>query len=297
MQTLRYAARTRTAIVALLVLAARPVWSESITVKLVSGDVVTGELVERTDEKIVIDHALFGRLEIPTQQISADTLHPGLLGTGFLAGWDKNLHVGFSGSEGDTDEADLLVGLTLDYSDERKFWELDARYELSYADNDIDDHNARVTGLRDWLFPGSRWFAFAHTRYDYDDFESWEHRVSFGTGPGYRVIPDGALRLTARSGPFLTYEFGDEDDARPEGAFGLFALWTVRDGHTVRLNDMFLQTLDHSEFRNISKLDWRIRVAPDSRLSLRFGVENEYDSASEDSKNNLKYYTALSFDL
>jgi putative salt-induced outer membrane protein YdiY len=287
----------RAAILTIAVLAARPAWSETVTVKLISGDVVTGEVIERTADHIVIQHEIFGRLEIPNHEISADTLHPGILGTRFLEGWDKNLSVGFSGSEGDTDEADVLAGITLAYTDERRHWELDGRYELSYADNDIDDHNAKATVLRDQLFPESRWFFFNYLGYDYDDYEAWEHRVSTGMGPGYRIIPAGAFQLTARSGPFLTYEFGDEHDARPEGAFGLFALWTIREGNTVRLSDIFMQTLDHWEYRNISRLEWKIRVTATRGLSLKFGVDNEYDSASEDSKNNLKYYTALNFDL
>jgi putative salt-induced outer membrane protein YdiY len=287
----------RAAIIAVAVLAARPAWCETVTVKLDSGDVVSGELIERTPEHIVIQHPIFGRLEIPADEISADTLHPGVFGTKFLEGWDKNLTVGFSGSEGDTDEADLLIGASLGYAGERQRWELDARYELSYSDNDIDDHNAKVTTLRDQLFPGSRWLFFNYVEYDYDDFEAWKHRISTGMGPGYRIIPEGKFQLDARSGPFLTYEFGDEDDARPEGAVGLFARWTIREGNTLRVSDVFMQTLDHPEYRNISKLEWKIRVWATRGLSLKFGVDNEYDSTSEDSKNNLKYYSALAIDL
>ena len=110
----------RAAILTIAVLAARPAWSETVTVKLISGDVVTGEVIERTADHIVIQHEIFGRLEIPNHEISADTLHPGILGTRFLEGWDKNLSVGFSGSEGDTDEADVLAGITLAYTDERR---------------------------------------------------------------------------------------------------------------------------------------------------------------------------------
>ncbi len=287
----------RAAIAAIAVLAADSAWCETATIKLENGDVVRGEVIERTAERIVIQHAVFGRLEIPTSEISADTLHPGIAGTSILSGWDKNLSFGFSGSKGDTDEADVLAGLALEYSDERRFWQIDGRYELSYTDNDIDDHNARVTALRDFLFPGSRWFAFVYSEYDYDDFEAWKHRVSAGTGPGYQIIPEGRFRLAARAGPFLTYEFGDENKARPEGAFGLFASWDIGDHNTIRLRDVFLQTLNQWEYRNLSRLEWKVRVTATRGLGLKFGVENEYDSASEDSKNNLRYFSALSFDL
>lgn len=287
----------RATIFAVLVLAARPAWCETVTVKLISGDVVTGELIERTHEHIVIQHPVFGRLEIPVDEISADTLHPGIFGTRFLAGWDKNLSVGFSGSEGDTDEADVIVGLSLESTNDRRHWELDGRYELSYADNEIDDHNAQGIVLRDQLFGDSRWFFFNYAQYDYDDFEAWKHRVTTGLGPGYKIIPEGDFKLTTRFGPFFTYEFGDEDDARPEGAAGLFANWKINEGHTLRINDVFLQTLDHGWYRNVSRLEWRIRVSAARGLSLKFGIDNEYDSASKDSKNNLNYYSALSVDL
>jgi putative salt-induced outer membrane protein YdiY len=271
--------------------------SETMTVELSNGDVITGEVVERTDERIVLEHPVLGRLEIPVEEVTARSLHVGLLGTDFLAGWDKELSVGLSGSEGDTDEMDLLVGADFDYADDRRRWLLAARYELSYSDNEKDDHNAQANVLRDWLFGESRWFAFSYTTYDYDEFEAWEHRLTTGAGPGYRIIPEGKLQLDLRTGPFITYEFGDEDDARPEYALGFFGRWDPSAGHSVRLRNVYYQTLDHLEYRNVSALEWKLRIAFTQGWSFKLGVNNEYDSASKDSKNDFKYYSALAFDL
>jgi putative salt-induced outer membrane protein YdiY len=271
--------------------------SETMTVELSNGDVVTGEVIERTDEKLVLMHPVLGRLEIPVAEVTPRSLHVGLFGTRFLEGWDKEVSIGLTGSEGDTDETDVLVGGDLDYVDAQKRWMLRARYELSYSENEKDDHNAQVNALRDWLFQDSRWFAFSYTTYDFDDFEAWEHRVTTGFGPGYRIIPEGKLQLDLRTGPFITYEFGDEDDARPEYALGFFGRFDPNQGHSVRLSNVYYQTLDHVDFRNVSSLEWKIRIAFTSGLSLKIGVNNEYDSASEDSKNDLKYYSALALDL
>jgi putative salt-induced outer membrane protein YdiY len=280
-----------------LVAIAGPAWSETMTVELLNGDVVTGEVVERTDERIVLEHPVLGRLEIPIEQVNPRALHVGIFGTDFLAGWDKQLDVGFSGSEGDTDETDVLVGASLNYADERKRWIIRGHYELSYSENEIDDHDARVNALRDWLFAGSRWFAFSYSTYDFDEFESWKHRVTTGAGPGYRIIPEGAFQLDARFGPFYTYEFGDERNSRPELAGGLFARWKISDANTLRLNSVYFQTLDQLEFRNVTAFEWKIRLMLTKGLHLKIGIDNEYDSASEESKNNLKYYSALAFDL
>jgi putative salt-induced outer membrane protein YdiY len=282
---------------ALLATTARSARSETMTVELKNGDVVSGEVIERTDEKIVLQHPVLGRLEIPMEQVTARSLHLGIWGTSFLAGWDKEVSVGFSGSEGDTDEADLLVGGDLDYADDRKRWQLRARYELSYTEDEKDDHNAQANALRDWLFEDSRWFAFSYTTYDFDEFEAWEHRLTTGGGPGYRIVPEGDFQLDLRTGPFIAYEFGDEDDARPEYALGFFGRWKPNDRHSITARNDYYQTLDHAEFRNVSGFEWKLGIALTYGVSLKLGINNEYDSESEDSKNDLKYYSALAFDL
>jgi len=284
-------------LVFLAVFASQPARCETMSVELLNGDVVTGEVIERTGERIVLQHPVLGRLEIPIAQVHPRALHVGIGGTWLLAGWDKELDVGFSGSKGDTDEADVVAGASLDYADEHKHWEITGHYEISYSESKLDDHNARATVLRDWRFPGSRWFAFSYSIYDFDSFEAWEHRLTSGAGPGYRVISDGPFELDTRVGPFFTYEFGDEDTARPEFALGLFGRWKPSETNSVRLSNTYLQTLDRTDFRNVSALEWKIRITPAKGLSLKLGVHNEYDSASEDSKNNFKYYSTLSFDL
>jgi hypothetical protein len=270
---------------------------ESLTLDLKNGDTVSGEVLERTDEIIVLEHPVFGRLEIPIEQIEPRSLHVGLFGTSVLAGWEKSLDVGVSGSEGASDDTDILVGAALDYADDHKRWHFVGKYDVSYSDGDLDDHNANVQMLRDWLYPGSRWFAYSYSIYDFDEFEAWKHRVTTGGGPGYRIIPKGPLELDARSGPFLTYEFGDEDDARPEMAIGLFGRWKINPLSTLRLSSIYYQTLDQDERRNVSALEWKVRFSATSGMSLKLGVSNEYDSASQESENDLNYYSALSFDL
>lgn len=266
-------------------------------VELTNGDIVTGEVVERTDRHIVLQHPVLGRLDIPIEQVTPGSVHPGILGTSFLAGWDKGLDFGFAGSSGDTDEADIHLGLSLDRTTERHHWQLDGKYEISYSEGDVDEHDARVTALHDWLWPGSRWFAFTYGVYDFDEFEAWKHRTTFGAGPAYHILPNPPFTLDTRFGPFITYEFGDEQDARPEGAAGLFAKWQIREGHSLTVSNMYFQTLDEPELRDVSRFEWKVRLALSKGLSLKVGALNEYDTASRDSKNNLKWYSALSFDL
>jgi putative salt-induced outer membrane protein YdiY len=290
-------ARSALAALAALLLSARPAPCETATVKLLNGDSVTGEVVERTPEHVVLQHPVLGRLDIAAAQIAPASTHPGILGTSILAGWDKDLTLGLTGSEGDTDEADLIVAFNLERRYERHYWDLNAKYAFGTSENEVDDHNARITALHDWLWPQSPWFAFVYAIYDYDKFEAWRHRPGIGTGPGYHLIKWPRFTLDTRVGPFVTYEFGEVDNARPELAMGLFAKWQFREDHSLSLTDVYFQTLDEAELRNVTRLEWKVRLIVSKGVSLKVGVDNEYDTASDESKNNLKYYTALAIDL
>jgi putative salt-induced outer membrane protein YdiY len=277
--------------------AAATAWSEPVKIELRNGDRVTGEILDRNDRVIILKHKQLGRLEIPTVEVTPASLHPGVLGTSILAGWTKELDFGVLGSSGDTDEADLRLSILLDHADEHRHVQLQGVYEVSYSEGEVDENAAHVEGVHDWLWPESHWFAFLYELYDFDKFEAWEHRTTTGAGPGYHLIPDPPFKLDTRFGPFFTYEFGDERTARPEMGGGLFSNWQIRDGHSVTLSDVYFQTLDELKFRNLTVFEWKVRLAMATALSFKLGCRNEYDSASRDSKNNLKYYTALSLDL
>jgi putative salt-induced outer membrane protein YdiY len=274
-----------------------PAAAKTETVELLGGDVLRGEVVERTADRMILEHPVLGRLQIPTSQLAPTTLHPGVLGTSVLRGWTKELAIGLGGSVGDTDEADLRATASLEMETDRKRWRVDGRYDLGFADKEIDNHDAHLTALRDWLWPQSKWFAFAYGLYDYDDFEAWKHRVTAGAGPGYHLYKTVTFRLDTRVGPFITYEFGSEDDARPEAAAGLFADWKLGDRHTLLLYNVYFETLDRSARRNVSRLGWKIRLSLISAVSLKLTIDNEYDSISDKSRNNLKYFTNVVLDF
>lgn len=285
------------ALAALILAVVTPAFAKPQTFELINGDILRGEVLEQDEHRVVIQHAILGRLEIPIDQIAPSSFHPGLAGTDFLAGWTKELSIGLGGSQGDTNEADLRVAFKVERLDEHRRWQLDGRYALSFTDKEVDDNYAHITLLRDWLWTESRWFAFAYGIYDFDEFEAWEHRPTLGVGPGYHLVTGPVFNLDSRFGPFITYEFGDVDAARPEAAVGFFATWKFGNRHSLALSNTYLQTLDESEFRDISKMEWKIRFALANALSLKLSIDNEYDSASDQSKNNLNYVTAIAVDF
>ncbi len=265
------------------------------TIVLSNGDAVTGEVISRDDQTIVLEHEALGRITIPVEALKPPDELPGLFGTGLLEGWKRSLDLGLSGSEGNTQEAAFRIGLEMSERTDERRWKVSGAYKLSTNSGSIDDHNGRLSGRRDWLLPDSDWFWFTGSEYQYDEFESWEHRVSAQVGRGYHFYEAEPFWLDALAGFRLAYEFGDRDELRPEVFVGVELTWDVRLGHELIFSNYIYPQLNAAELRNVTRAKWKMRLLGSEHLSLLLGFDNEYDTAADDSRNNLKYYTSLSY--
>jgi putative salt-induced outer membrane protein YdiY len=274
--------------------------AQTETVELSNGDKVTGTVVERTDEKIVLDHEIFGRIEIPVAQLmQPEPPNPGLFGTGFLEGWTRTFSLGLSGQEGNSKTLDIIAALDFDSENEKRRWTFDARYNYSTADGDKTNNNAMVALGRDWLFGESRWFTFARGRFDYDDFRTWTYRIQGDAGVGYEIIQWETFELRGRTGPSVVQEW-KEDQFRAEWLAGPEIVWSLTPSQKLEASNIFYYSFTPwAEFRNVSNVNWKWDLAQNPALSLNAGLENEYQSdvASGVKKNDLKYYTSIGIDF
>lgn len=275
------------------------------TFRLANGDQLSGQVIERNEERIVLrSDALGVEVEIPVGQLAPPEpppeVNPGLLGTRLLEGWGRSVELGVSGSSGNTSEQDVVAGLDLGFEDERRRWAVEARYLLSRSDARTSDHEAMVGAARDWLRPGSPWFWFGKLQLRWDQFESWEERVVVGGGPGYELIDDDEHTLRARSGLSVRHDFGERDDTDLEMFTGLEGEWRIGDDHTLAARAKILPALsDPGEFRNVNGADWKIRLDDAEGLSFKLGLEHEYETDVEDGdeRNDLYYYGAVVLDF
>ena len=274
--------------------------ADTETIELSNGDKVTGTVIERTDEKIALAHDVLGRIEIPVAQLMPpEPPNPGLFGTGFLEGWTRTFSFGLSGQEGNSKTLDLNGALDADYEDDTRRWAFDARYNYSTADSDTTNHNAMVALGRDWLFSESRWFVFAKSRFDYDDFRTWKYRIQGNGGVGYQFIERETFELRGRTGPSVVQEWR-EDQFRAEWLAGPELVWKLTPAQKIEASNFFYYAFTPwAEFRNVSDLHWQWDLAEKPALSLKAGLENEYQSDVEAGikKNDLKYYLALGLDF
>jgi putative salt-induced outer membrane protein YdiY len=274
------------------------------TLKLANGDTLTGEIVEWAVSYVVIDHPQLGRVHLGLDQLAVETGKPpskGLFGTRFLAGWKRKISIGFNGRSGNATLRNLTAGADFGYEDPFKRWRIDGRYYYNEDDDGVTDNNAIVNARRDWLFPGSRWFARASTRYQYDEFEAWLHRLTLFAGPGYNLVHREEHSLDLAFGPSFTKEFGDVQDNKGELLFSVDYEWKPATRYEFSFtNQTFVETVPSAgHIRNLTIANFAISLLEEPALSFNVGGQNEYEThpAEGDENNDIKYYMALGLDF
>jgi putative salt-induced outer membrane protein YdiY len=270
------------------------------TLILANGDRLTGEIVAWGVDTVVIEHPQLGEVELALEQLRLDTGDPpnhGLLGTDFLRGWTRSLSVGANGKSGNTENENLNVGLDMDYTDDFKRWKVAGRYFFASEDGSTTDSYGRFDLRRDWLLPDSRWFWRASGRYQFDKFESWKQRFVLFGGPGYHLLEGGSHDLDGVVGVGFTREEGDRDDNKGEAVVGFDYRWKLSEELSFSFaNNAFTELVpDAGNLRNMTTSELRWALTKDPALSLKVGVENEYETEVErgDEKNDLYYYLSI----
>ena len=268
-------------------------------VRLESGDVLVGEIVSESDQSIVLDHPLLGRITIPASEVEKPPPNPAVFGGGFLEGWTRSLSAGMSGASGSSKNfaADAQLALERDNEDTRQV--MLAAYFYASDDKLASSNRFLASYDHDLLLSDSRWFLFGQGRYDYDEFKAWDHRLAASLGAGYQLIQSDLFELRGRMGAGLSQTFGGEEELRPEGLAGIEGVWTVSENQNFTLASSFYPDLGNApEFRTLSKLDWNIALADVKGLGLKIGFLHEYDSETQSAENHdLRYYGNVSYDF
>ena len=122
---------------------------------------------------------------------------------------------------------------------------------------------------------------------------------------GYHLVKLGQdsdlFDLKLKGGVGGNQTIGGEDDSfTPEGLAGLDFKYVISDRQEFTLSNTLYPDLgDFGQFRNITGAAWTLLIEEEPKLSLKLGIENEYESdPSGDSKHNdLKYYGALVYEF
>lgn len=221
---------------------------------------------------------------------------PSLLDT-FLNQWDTKLTLGFTGTSGNSDRQNYHAKFDTEHETEDLRWAINSSWFYAVANNVRSQNEVQTQVTRDWLLKDNPWFLFVRGEHEYDEFRAWENRASAFGGAGYTVIDDKSLQVKARMGLGGSYEFGQINEFTPEAFFGgSVAKWKINDRHTLVGDMTYYPSLeDDANYRIQTKLEWLYKLDVASGMSLKIGVQNDYESQTpgDSEDNDMKYYGAL----
>lgn len=295
-------------------------------VVLLNSDRLQGIVLEETDKHVVLQHSVLGRLTLPREKVQAvfkekvktvpalevvqakpepqkeiEPLPERQDGPflSFLANWESQLEAGASVATGNTEKANIYLRFKTTTKNERRQWDYDASYYRDQTDGDVSTHKF-TTGLKhEWFIDESPWSIFAQGRFDYDEFQSWDKRVSAAAGAGYLWIDQEDLTVKFKLGAGATREFGSNDDnVIPELLAGFETKWQITDNQKFEAGStIFPELTDIGEYRIVSNAAWVIDLNTVDKISLKVGVENEYQSQVDPGvkHNDFRLYSAIVF--
>lgn len=311
--------------------------AEADEVVLSNGDVIHGTVTEQTDEYVALDHPNLGTFQISKHQIdsvildsekeaeaeSPSTGEPsgtdedGILDTSHYMlefnrlnnwamvmkqkGFKMSLNLALDGSWGNTDEQTFRFGYSIGRTTDAARMNSDLTYYLKNKSRETTDNKLSAGYRKDWLWANSRWFYFYQGRYDFDDFESWRHRLSGHSGPGYNLIDTNRWDLIFRGGLGARKEWESKNDnVRFEGMTGLDMKWKISERQLLAGYTEYYQVLtDFEDYRTRSGLNWRYFMSRELDLSFLLGVAHEYQNVvdPDSDKNDTRVHMGIQYDF
>ena len=290
----------------------------STIINLNNGDTLNIIIKKQTKDTLIVEHDSLGALTIKKnkianlQSIDLQTIEKletedvaenqpkdeGLFGTGLLVDWTRDIDIGANGASGSSNNANLRIGISSSFEDDKDRWNFKTVYLYKQEDNEDTDNELKVDLLKDWLAKDSPWFYFASAGFDMDEFKDWDYRFRLAAGPGYQLIKNKQFELAARTGLSGVYEIIDpNDNIELEGLIGFNLLWNLTDKNSIKISNIFYPALtDLGEYRNVTALVWAHKLDYYKGMAIKLGFDNEYDTKETD-KNDLKYYAAFAWEL
>ncbi len=218
-----------------------------------------------------------------------------------LTGWTHRVELAASGTEGNARTGNFRGAFNASRHTELTQASLSLTYQYGTRDSSVTQERFVTSGRFDRLMKDSRWRSFLSGSFEIDRFRDWDYRLTGGGGFGYQVIKDEKTDLLARGGLSLAQDIGGLDEhVRSEAILGLDLARTIDERQKVIGALDFLPTIgEFDQFRINARLSWEILLDPESRLSLRIGGENRYDTTARAGalRNDISYYAGIAVEF
>ena len=296
-----------------------PAFAEDV--ELVTGEVLTGEVLSRSEAGVSLQHPILGKLWISADNVKSidggDVVVAEELPETEIPGqepeplpepevpeaerWKFKVELGVSGKEGNGDQSDLRAAIEAKQEDDEGRWLFRAIWNYSDGEDTKTKDNVDLLGARDWKIPDSPWFYYAAVRHEWDEFQDWSKRLTASAGVGRELVNKENYRLRARAGYSTVNESGtDAESWRPEGLIGFNGEWDITENQAFEFNSFYFPDFDDGgEYRITSRAQYKIKLTDFDNIAIAAGLDNEYDShrVRPFDRNVLNYYVALLYEF
>ncbi len=218
-----------------------------------------------------------------------------------LSGWSHRIEIAASGTEGNARTGTFRGAFSATRSTELTKASFSMSYQYGTQDSSVVQERFVTSGRLDRLMKESRWRSFLTGSFETDRFRDWDIRLTGGGGFGYQLVKDEKTDLLARGGLSLAQDIGGLDESvRSEAILGLDLTRTISERQKIVGAVDFLPTIGElDQFRLNARVSWEILLDPESRLSLRIGGENRYDTTARAGarRNDTSYYAGIAVEF
>ena len=217
--------------------------------------------------------------------------------TSWSEGWDWSANVAMTGASGNTENFGARTALEGQRNTSKYETKLNLSYIYGTSDGTKNTSRGELALRNDWLTEG-KWRYFAQGKYEYDEFQIWNHRISGAGGVGYEFINDDKQTLIGRAGLGFSYEMGGRADEKiiPEGLLGLDWTYKLSDNSTLTASTTYYPSFDDfGEFRWNTSAGLEVVMDSETGMTLNTGFEHRHDSdpGSGFKPNDINYYMGL----
>jgi len=212
-------------------------------------------------------------------------------------GWKYSFSAGVSGASGNNENFSGRVSLNADRLTESMETKAQASYIYSTSDGQRSASRGELSLNNDWLLDGP-WRYFAQGKYEYDEFQAWQHRLSGHAGVGYEFINNDKTTLIGRAGVGGSYEFGSNADEKliPEGLLGFEWSHKLSANTTLKAASTYYPSFNNfGEFRLNSGAGIEVVLDANTGMTMNAGIEHRHDSAAGTGirPNDIDYYMGI----
>ncbi len=214
--------------------------------------------------------------------------------------WSATLEAGAAGTDGNTDtlEGHGRFDLKRTTEHDRLHFYLAARYS---EQDDKRSKNEYLGGIRLEITSTRRWYWYARTEFEFDEFEGIDLRATAAAGAGYYWLKRPDHELKTSFGVGYRHESYDIERSSDAAILDLGLDYRLEISPWIQFTHSTLYSPDFLEFADYRlRLDTALLIPfKDERWAWKIGMKNQYNSRPQSGLDRLDntYYTSIVLSL